>query len=207
MKVSFFDKLTSGDIYEVPLFKSYGFCYVKLIKHELVFNDVVIIKILVKPLNRYEKSKPSDIKNFKLVDDYVFSPILLLGAPKLRGENSWRFISNISLNEYDIVVPDFKITYEINDLFNSLKNFSDLQWYKVKQLNASGSIKSKYNDIKDLGFFSELNYLMIIYKLTILWIFKNGDNVEDYISTDESKHILGFDIAYQLASLELPSNP
>ncbi|MEJ8819926.1 Imm26 family immunity protein [Lacibacter sp. H407] len=202
MAATFLNKLISGDIYEVPLLKSYGFCYVKLIKYELIFNDVHIIKVLVNPLNRFDKTRLKNIKELEKISEYAFSPILLLGSPKLRGENSWRFITNVALTNSELLIPDFKITYEINDLFNSTKSFSDLQWYKVAQLNASNSTKSKYNEVRELGFFSEMNCLLIIYKLTILWILQNGRNVEDYFSEDERNQILGFTVAYQLASLE-----
>ena len=197
--INFFDKYNNGSVFEISLYNNYGFGYVKLYKVDSEVQGIKITHILLHPINFFSKERLKEINIITQVSE-IFTPIILMGNPKMRGHNSWKYIGQIRNLDNEGIIPDFKVTYNITDFING--DFKKLEWYRIKNLSSNRSIKEEYENIKHLGFYVYMNYLLINYKMSIMWMQKNGNNIHDFFTPEDFNNVLGLNTVYQLCMIE-----
>jgi len=186
--------IKQGTVFQIPLIKNYGYTSALLIQFETNYDGQIITDNILYPLDYFSKesnTNPIDIGR----PSYMFTPSLMLGTPKIRGNRCWKIIGYKDISSSDLVKPDFKLSYELNRIKPG-EDLRELTWYHVKGLDSSNSKQTEFTLVKHLGFFAELNYSLIEAKLTFEWILENGEKISEYFSEQDFKDILGLEMIY-----------
>ena len=180
-------------IFSVPLLKHYGIGYAQLIQFQTVFDDQTVTDNLLYPLHLHSNGPLN--RELTIADiKYTFTPSLLMGQPKLRGADAWKIAGHVAVPVPD-KKPEFKLTYQL-DQIKPDTDLSKLTWYHVKNLDPMHAQQSAFHKIRKLGFFAEMNYLLLTAKLTMEWMIFNKDSIEDYFTKDDFENILGLKMIY-----------
>ncbi|MBA4053683.1 MAG: hypothetical protein C0490_03130 [Marivirga sp.] len=186
--------IKQGTIFQIPLLKDYGYAYALLIQIKTNYDGQTVIDNILQPLDYYSKTSESNLIDPRQLSN-VFTQSLLLGVPKIKGKGCWKIVGYRDIKDSDLIKPDFKLCYELNKIRPGM-DLSELTWYHVKNLDPQNSKQAEFILIKHLGFFAELNYLLITAKLTIEWMLENEEDINEFFSADDFKEMLGLEMVY-----------
>lgn len=186
--------IKQGTIFQIPLLKDYGYAYAVLIQIKTNYDGQIMIDNILQPLDYYSRKNDSSSIDFGQLS-YAFTPSLLLGNPKIKGKGCWKIVGYRDIGSSDLVKPDFKLCYQLDKIRPGV-DLSTLTWYHVKDLDPQNAKQAEFILVKHLGFFAELNYLLITAKLTIEWMLAKEDGINGLFNDTDFKKILGLEMVY-----------
>lgn len=187
--------LDSGDIYEIPLTKDFGFAYLKVIIYTTYENGMPLRWASVRPINYLSKARFKGASEFFADKDCFYFPILLLGVPNVRGKESWKFIGMLPVSGQELTIPEFKSTLQLGLMGRVPSN--ELIWYHVKNLDFAGGAKADYSEVAELPIYHHINFLIVNYLLSFIWIEKDGKDLRDFFTQEDFKSNQLLVVAYQ----------
>lgn len=209
MATNFIDKYESGSIFEIPLLDNYGYCYLKLHKFHTIENEFPVITPILRVIDYFSKSKLADIKVLENIN-YTFTPLILLGNPRVKGRLGWRYKGSLPIKSIDEIIPAFSFTMKYSALLgrNGL-TINDVTWSKIRKLSMikDSSIPATFDEIRGLGFWVHQNSIAICAKLTLLWAAKNNEpiEIEKMLIQEGIPNIIDIDLWEIMLSIENPN--
>lgn len=192
--------IKSGAIFEIPLDKDFGFGYVKLVFQEDIITDCLRKDIYVKIYNLFQEDSmnKSDFNSELFeTDDLLLFPMLLMGAPRLRGNKKWRFLGFSKLTDEDKTAPDYVQVGMMSPLTQKkISNECDTEYgCRVVFGNEKNGKNGKsfeyikdFNRINHLGQWQHTNSDGIRMILTMTWMKNKSKNIRDYYSEEDYKN-------------------
>jgi Immunity protein 26 len=189
-------EITHGAIFAMPLWNNLGYLYGKMLFGSHLKNELGRKKnIYIKVYDYYTEDSQEDFKQDFFKEKELFTdPFILAGFPKLRGENSWKFLKHDPIYEEDEFIPD----YWQPGMIGELNIPADKEYGIVKCGNLQHRTEYfPYYRIKHLPIHRHKSYDAISLYLTFEWLRRNDMDVDapfQYNDGLDSKREIRFEV-------------
>lgn len=171
--------ITHGSIFAIPLGAGLGYMYGKMIFGSHLKNPWVRRRtVFVKVYDYRTEDVQMNFSNLFFEKKELFAdPFMLIGSPKFKGTNSWKFIIDDSIRSEDEFIPHYlQVNYYEREQTDSLKEFFVLEYGTIG--NPNNRFYPFYR-VKHLPIHRFRSYDIIGIYLTYAWLKRNGMNVDE----------------------------
>lgn len=174
-----------GMLWEVPLTQNLGFAYVQTI----CLAEFREIGTLVKVLS-FRNNMPYTNNNISFFEqfDFLSTPILGINPPPQRGENKWRKLGYLPLQQEDLTCQEFTSPSP----FIGYPDYTKCLWavYRGTSLDSQfEDIRFNYEQVKHLSFIDFTNLRFISHRITMEWMKYLRMDYEKYETEDSPSYI------------------
>lgn len=186
-------EISHGAVFAIPLWENLGFMYGKMLFGSHLKNDEIRKKdIFICVYDIYTNTLEKDFspKFFQRRQLFVY-PFILMGFPKLRGENSWTFLRHDPIYEEDEFIPHYlQVDYFDKDKIDVNQELFVLKYGKIGHPN-NGFYP--YYRVKHLPIHRLMSHDAIGLFVTYEWLRRNGKDLDEPFEYNE-----GLDVKKQI---------
>lgn len=173
-------KLKTGDIFEIPLPSELGFSYGLFVDLKDVIMDPTYPHMLKIFDFRSEKNSQVDISLLD-INELILGSVLIGGLPPTVKKGIWKQVGKKTLKINEILIPHYK---DIEPSW-AMKQSEIKSWFYIEEVNSQKKIKSTYDQVKHLDFFSAIGTEALQTKIAMAFLLKEGKKIEDFFALKE----------------------